>query len=1390
MKFHISIRSWLDRFLLATLAAASIASVGGRAVAVEPWADKALAITDGLTVWLDGAKQNDARRQRQQPELHSGDAVDRWYDGSGSQLDLSQGDVDSRPKFRREGRLGLMSFDGEKSNVSADGLKRAFDDLTMFIVAAPQNNPGNFRALLAMNAHDRNDFQTGINLDQGPNTTSRFSVINVEGAGFGGVQNLMTQPVGFRRWQRICLRSTIGRGGTSLVLNGEAAGSRDRDPGKIAMDQLVVGCRFYGGIIGMRGFWTGEIAELLIYDRKLSDEEIRAVDRYLSDKYATAEPIPELPAAPGIKRLRAVENPPPLQVLVPGFAVKQLPVDLPNINNVLYRDDGKLVALGYNGNVYLLADTDGDGLEDTANVFFESKGQLRAPIGMALTPPCYAKGRGIFAPSKSKCSLVVDTNGDDVADEEIVIADGWKESPHNVDALGVEVDRRDGSVYFGLGCQDYTNAYVVGTDGQSGYKIDSERGTIMRIAPDLKSRTIVATGIRFPVGIRFNHRGELFCTDQEGATWLANGNPLDELLQIDLTKKRHYGFPPRHPRYLPGVIDEPSVFDYAPQHESTCGLNFDESVNGGPMFGPAWWLHDVMVTGYSRGKLYRTKLAGTAAGYVAQSQLLAVANMLLADACIAPDGSLIVAAHSGLPDWGSGPSGKGKLYKVVDANQQAPIPVLAWAQTPHEVRVAFDHEVDPETLKDVAAKASIDRGPFVTAGDRFESLRPGYAVVDRQVASPRYDQKILGAQLTADHRMLILSTAQQVSAVNYGLTLPGLGRPANENSANGELPQVPETDLLYDLTGVETVWQPANGEPAWNGWLPHVDLGAAQGLTIGSSFHDDLWQRMHRAGTLTLRTQLRLNDMLRPAIQPGSSIDYQWPPETITLSLTSSGAMFEAKFDGKPLAVREATGKDQQWIAEIEVPSSGAKQTHQLEVRLSNVAQQPPHFSVAYHTNEDSQPRAMQTRRFLLPWASTAEQTDLIVDNRHLPQLKGGNWLHGKKIFFGEQAACSKCHKVRGEGNSIGPDLSNLTQRDYASVVRDITEPSFAINPDFVSHNISLVDGRSLTGTLTNQGNEIVVTDTNARQTMLTRADIESIHPSALSIMPQGLPKQIGPENFRDLLTFLLVEPPKMPIYGDQAPPPARTMDEVGAVLAGSDAAAKTRPIQVVLVTGPKDHGLGEHDYPAWKTVWQNLLGMAADTRVTLADDWPSADELKSADVLVFYQQGKWTAERARDIDAFLKRGGGLVYIHFAVDGGNDAPGFAQRIGLAWRGGQSKFRHGPLDLDFAPGESHPIARNFTKVHFYDESYWNLIGDPRRFNLLATGKEDSESQPLFWTIEQGRGRVFVSIPGHFSWTFDDPLFRVLLLRGIAWAAHEPVDRFNELVTPGARIATPK
>src|SRR5262249_30344397 len=253
--------------------------------------------------------------------------------------------------------------------------------------------------------------------------------------------------------------------------------------------------------------------------------------------------------------------------------------------------------------------------------------------------------------------------------------------------------------------------------------------------------------------------------------------------------------------------------------------------------------------------------------------------------------------------------------------------------------------------------------------------------------------------------------------------------------------------------------------------------------------------------------------------------------------------------------------------------------------------------------------------------------------------------------------------------------------------------------------------------------------------------------------------------------------------------PKPRAAKEVESVLAGApNPPQKIRPLRGVLVAGKKDHGNGETEYPAWQKAWGALFKLADKVDVVTAWEWPEREEFQKADVMIFYQHGDWTAGRAADVDAFLDRGGGLVYVHWAVDGREDAPGFAKRIGLASRGGKIKYRHGPLDPAFAKESKHPVARNFDRLNRVDESYWMLTGDLPADRVLATQVEDKEPRPLFWTTVPSKGRVFVSIPGHYSWTFDDPLYRVLLLRGIAWAAKEPVDRFNHLVLPGGGFRT--
>jgi putative heme-binding domain-containing protein len=1352
---------------------------------VEPWADRALPVADGLVLWLDAGRQDRAYEAQRLPGVAPGGPLPAWLDGSGRGLHLSQRTRDAWPRLLAAGGRAAVRFDGKDDCLQSSRPGLALDRFTAFVVAAPRSNLGGFRGLLCTNAIGRRDYETGFNIDLGPLPTGRFEAMNVEGRGFGGARNLLDESLAPGTYHTIEVLGRDGPGGVALRIDGRPQGRRDRQPGPIAVDEVAVGARSYSNEpvpCYLQGFFDGDIAEVLLYDRCLAEDEARSVRNYLGTKHAgLAEALGSLADARG-KPWPTVADPPPVQVLVPGFIVRELPVGLKNINNVRYRDDGTLVALGYDGDIHLLSDRDGDGLEEHVATFWEGRGRLRGPIGLALTRPGDPRGRGAFVPSKGKLSLILDRDGDDRADEEVVVATGWKELPHGVDALGVAV-ADDGGVYFGLGAADYTNAYLLDTSGHARYDPAGERGAILRVAPDFRTRRVVATGIRFPVGLAFNRRGDLFATDQEGATWLPNGNPFDELLHIQ--DGRHYGFPPRHMRHLPRVIDEPSVFDYRPQHQSTCGLQFDEPVNGGPPFGPLWWAGDALVCGYSRGKLYRTELAATRAGYVARSHLLAVLQRLAVDACVAPDGSLVVATHSGGPDWGSGPEGRGTLYKISFADKEGPQPVAAWAESPREARVAFDRPLGVERLRALASGVAIEYGRSVSAGDRYETLRPGYAVVAAQVADPRLDLPVRAAGVTPDRRTLLLTTDPQSDAsATYAITLRGLGRPPRGRGPRGDLPQDPAIDLAYGLHGVRAEWRPEAGGESWSGWLPHLDLAAARAFAAGSAEHERLWPLLKRPGRLTLRARLDLKDLLRPAVQPGSRVDEPLPPERVSLSLAASGPV-EVRLPGGRIERSTPSAGE----AAVRIDLGTPAEPVEVEVAMTTGPGAEPRLDLAYSTAEDSRPRALSLSRLILPWARLGAAPDPAGRPPWPAELAGGSWARGQALFFGPRARCSECHTMQGRGGKIGPDLSNLSQRDYASVLRDVREPSFAVNPDFITYNVALADGRVLSGTVRTEGTTLRIGDGQGREAAVPRGEVEALQPSPTSTMPQGLADALGAEGLRDLLTFLLTPAPEpAPIGRGDAPAP-RTRAEVEAVLGPPPPPSDRppRPLRIVLAGGPKDHGPDEHDYPLWRTRWADLLARAEGVTVETADGWPSAEQLGAADLLVFYSANPaWSSSRGAELDAFLGRGGGLALIHYAVNGRSDPEGLARRIGLAWRDGHSRFRHGPVELRFA-GPEHPVTAGFRGLKLVDESYWELIGDPAGVEVLATAVEDGKARPLLWTRRQGRGRVFVSIPGHYTWTFDDPLFRVLLLRGMAWAAGEPVDRFRDLATPGARLA---
>ncbi len=733
-----------------------------------------------------------------------------WKDASGQGRHLRAGEA-SRP-LRHVLGPAVARFDGRDDVLSAGGLGLSVRDFTLVLVAAPHSSAGHYRCLASGNAVGKNDYQTGFNLDLGARGHDDWSWLNAEGAGFTGERNLLTGAAPMATFHVVALTSAPGPGGTKVHFDGAPRGARDRAESRIALDDFRLGARRYSNTDAPpsdQGFFHGDIAEVLVYGRALPEEERRSVESWLRKRH---EPL----FRPGFV---AAVPPAPVNVLVPGFTVKPLPVRLTNLNSLEYAADGRLFALGYDGRLHVLVDSDGDGLEDRVKPFwYRGEGDLRGPIGMAVAK------EGVYVASKGKVSLVRDTDGDGEGDACETVATGWQEIPQNVDAVGVALDPQ-GNLYFGLGCANFANPYLVDKEGRPRYDIRSERGTILKVSPDRKRREIVCTGVRFPVALAFNRHGDLFATDQEGETWCPNGNPLDELLHI--LPGRHYGFPPRHPQHFPNSVDEPPVVAFGPQHQSTCGLKFNEAGPGRKSFGPAAWEGDALVAGESRGKIWRVPLVKTKAGYVGKPIVIATLRMLTVDLAVSPAGDLVVCCHSGPPDWGTGPKGEGRLFKIVYSDREAPQPAAVWPSGPLEVKVAFDRPVDPAALKE----AKIVYGEYVAAGDRFEVLTPPYKVVEEQKRSPRRELPVVGMKLSDDRRTLTLSTAPHPWRATYALTLSKVG---------GQ-----EVDLEYEFTGVE----------AEGAWLPHLDPEVCRAFLKGSAEHE---RHFEGKGGLALRTRLSL----------------------------------------------------------------------------------------------------------------------------------------------------------------------------------------------------------------------------------------------------------------------------------------------------------------------------------------------------------------------------------------------------------------------------------------------------------------------------------------------------------------------------------------------------
>jgi type 1 glutamine amidotransferase len=241
--------------------------------------------------------------------------------------------------------------------------------------------------------------------------------------------------------------------------------------------------------------------------------------------------------------------------------------------------------------------------------------------------------------------------------------------------------------------------------------------------------------------------------------------------------------------------------------------------------------------------------------------------------------------------------------------------------------------------------------------------------------------------------------------------------------------------------------------------------------------------------------------------------------------------------------------------------------------------------------------------------------------------------------------------------------------------------------------------------------------------------------------------------------------------------------------------------MHIYLWGGLKSHGAGQHDYPQFLADWSKLLtdhGAVVDGAFHAPT---SADLEQTAVVLIYKGDAPYMSDSEKAaLEAYIKRGGGLVSIHDSLCGPDPAY-FATLVGGAKKHGEVNYTlDAPIPYTVVD-KADPIMKGMTDLTLADDEAFFLMTwakDPA-IHVLATaviagtpsaGAHKGEVVPQIWTYEHtlpgGQpARAFVYMQGHTYANFANPQIQAMLLRGISWAARKPVDELVDYKPPAGR-----
>ncbi|HLJ92515.1 MAG TPA: PVC-type heme-binding CxxCH protein [Gemmataceae bacterium] len=166
------------------------------------------------------------------------------------------------------------------------------------------------------------------------------------------------------------------------------------------------------------------------------------------------------------------------------------------------------------------------------------------------------------------------------------------------------------------------------------------------------------------------------------------------------------------------------------------------------------------------------------------------------------------------------------------------------------------------------------------------------------------------------------------------------------------------------------------------------------------------------------------------------------------------------------------------------------------------------------HRTVDVRARAAK----LLAGAVDPDRQKVIDAYQSVLSLKG-NEARGRQIFA---KTCATCHQLGGIGHAVGPDLASVGDKSSPSLLIAVLDPNRSVEARYINYVAVTKNGLTLTGVLASEtGNSITLLGPDGKQQVILRTDLEELVSSNKSAMPEGLEKDLRPQDLADLFAFI-----------------------------------------------------------------------------------------------------------------------------------------------------------------------------------------------------------------------------------------------------------------------------